>query len=121
MASQSVNSVSAAIGLLLELLNASEARDNGGTESVAAESLAVRGDKGGHAFLDPQAADDIEPSREWRQAEEDILAQAAEPSAWREPLAQPAAFSERSRLAIDNVENRFAAHIVQGMWMTKKD
>ena len=138
MASQFVNLVSPDIGELLELLNASEEQDDCETENIAIDDWAAQED--GHRPQELlQAAEAGAVLRERQRMNEallagdllakdvlprnllvhDILAQVTERDLRNEPLA-PEASGELPRRGNETVENRFAAHIVRGMQMTKR-
>jgi len=122
MPSQCDNSVSPEIGQLLELLNAFEKENWRGVESFATlEHLLAEGREC------PQNPADLEVDHatgpeDWQQATHNVLAMSAEEQAARDGHAsQPTTESEAQRSAGESVENRFAAHIVRGMWKTKRD
>ena len=65
-----------------------------------------------------------EPSLEQHEADsDDWVADAEEQAARNEHIAHPTPLRDAQALADENesIENRFAAHIVHGMWKTKND
>jgi hypothetical protein len=115
MSSHADNAVSPGIGELLELLNAFEQEN----DHSRAEFEAPEGQGAQDSWDDDYVAD---PSQASQPAEEEHLAFETEAELPHdEPIAQPSDLTETDAPDREVVENRFAAHIVKGMWKTKVD
>ena len=114
MPSKFGNSVSSEIGKLLDLLNASEQLDD-----LTEGDFAVGADNT-QEIVDPQAVV-AEQAQQKRQTSETIRPAEEIPSARNQ--SQPITFRQtpKPKPVVENAENRFAAHIVHGMWKIKKD
>jgi hypothetical protein len=123
MTSQSDHSVSPEIGKLLELLNAFEEQDSLTGENFAAlERLLAAGKEGAEDLVEPEVERVSESSPERQQTDDHVGAADDEERAARdEHIGQPADPFETPRSVDEEIENRFAAHIVHGMWKIKKD
>jgi hypothetical protein len=115
MPSQSGSEVNLDISKLLELLNASEQQGD-----LAAEGFVAEADEGTLGLEDPHAIA-AEPVEQNRKPDQSNPAAEKEQSVRDQPISRPTILRETTRPEVENAENRFAAHIVQGMWKIMKD
>jgi hypothetical protein len=100
---------------LLELLNASEQQGDLVTEGLVAEA-----DEGMQDLEDPHAIA-AGPAEQARKPDQSNLAADEQHSVKDVPISRPTLLRETTRPEVENAENRFAAHIVHGMWKIMKD
>jgi hypothetical protein len=115
MPSQSGSEVNLDISKLLELLNASEQQGD-----LAAEGVVAEADEGTLGLEDPHAIA-AGPAEQARKPDQSNPAADEQHSVKDRPISRPTLLRETTRPAVENAENRFAAHIVHGMWKIMKD
>jgi hypothetical protein len=115
MPSHPANAVNLDISELLELLNASEQQGD-----LASQGFVAEADEGTQDFEDPHAIV-AEPAEQRRKPDQSNPAAEEQHSVKDQPISRPTILRETTRPEVENAENRFAAHIVQGMWKILKD